>query len=150
MFSEGFSHEKNLAITYLTPITSISEIPWFADYDNFLGDYLPNYLTYQQNKKLFLKVKHYFWEDLYLFKSFADQVIRSSVLEVEFNSILHHCHDGEVGGRLVLVDLLQRYCNLDSVHLHYSGMQRCMFLHVIDNNAQVIFLKDTKCLDKIF
>lgn len=58
-----FPDEKILAIISLTPISSISEIPWFANYANiFIGDYLPKDLTYQQ-KKLFSEVKNYFWED---------------------------------------------------------------------------------------
>lgn len=62
--NEEFLDEKILSITSLTPILSISKIPWFADFAYFLvGDYLPKDLTYQQEKKFFLKLKHYIWED---------------------------------------------------------------------------------------
>ncbi|GJX17901.1 reverse transcriptase domain-containing protein, partial [Tanacetum coccineum] len=43
--------------------------PWFADFENYLvGDIIPKGMTYQQNKKLFSDLKHYFWEEPYLFK----------------------------------------------------------------------------------
>lgn len=46
--NEEFLDEKILSITSLTPILSISKIPWFADFAYFLvGDYLPKDLTYQ-------------------------------------------------------------------------------------------------------
>ena len=55
-------------------------------------------MTYQQKKKFFSDVKHYYWEDPYLYKLCADQVIRRCVPETEFKSILYHCHDGGAGG----------------------------------------------------
>lgn len=42
-----FPDEKILSINSLTLISFVSEIPWFADYVNFLiGDFLPKDLTY--------------------------------------------------------------------------------------------------------
>jgi len=73
--------------------------PWFADFANFLAsNILPNNLSYQQKKKFFADVKNYMWEDPFLFKLCADQVIRRCVPEEEMDSILHHCHTREVGG----------------------------------------------------
>ncbi|KAG9450380.1 hypothetical protein H6P81_010345 [Aristolochia fimbriata] len=75
------------------------QTPWFADFANFLaGGWIPKELSWQQRKKFFSDVKHYFWEDPYLYKICPDQVIRRCVPETEFESILKHCHDGEVGG----------------------------------------------------
>ncbi|GJT22074.1 reverse transcriptase domain-containing protein [Tanacetum coccineum] len=43
--------------------------PWFADFANyFVGDIIPKGMTYQQKKKLFSDLKHYFWEEPYLSK----------------------------------------------------------------------------------
>ncbi|GJS60437.1 reverse transcriptase domain-containing protein [Tanacetum coccineum] len=43
--------------------------PWFADFANYLvGDVIPNGMTYQQKNKFFSNLKHYFWEEPYLFK----------------------------------------------------------------------------------
>ncbi|KAG9458326.1 hypothetical protein H6P81_002834 [Aristolochia fimbriata] len=75
------------------------QAPWFADFANFLaGGWIPKELSWQQRKKFFSDVKHYFWEDPYLYKICLDQVIRRCVPETEFESILKHCHDGEAGG----------------------------------------------------
>ncbi|GKA98251.1 reverse transcriptase domain-containing protein [Tanacetum coccineum] len=44
--------------------------PWFADFANFLvADIIPKGMTYQQKNKFFSDLKHYFWEEPYLFKN---------------------------------------------------------------------------------
>ncbi|KAK1423118.1 hypothetical protein QVD17_18413 [Tagetes erecta] len=73
--------------------------PWFADYANYLVDgSLVKGMTYQQKKKFFADVKHYLWEDPYLFRIGADQVIRRCVFGEESRNILRHCHEGPTGG----------------------------------------------------
>ncbi|GKE95087.1 reverse transcriptase domain-containing protein, partial [Tanacetum coccineum] len=52
----------------------------------------------QQKKKFFKDVKHYFWDDPYLFKIFADQAIRRCVHSQEAIDILTACHNGPTGG----------------------------------------------------
>nr|GEZ03956.1 reverse transcriptase domain-containing protein [Tanacetum cinerariifolium] len=48
----------------------------FADIANFhAGNFIKKGLTSQQNKKFFKDVKHYFWDDPYLFRICTDQVI---------------------------------------------------------------------------
>ncbi|GJY55211.1 reverse transcriptase domain-containing protein [Tanacetum coccineum] len=43
--------------------------PWFADFTNYLvSDIIPKGMTYQQKNKFLSDVKHYFWEEPYLFK----------------------------------------------------------------------------------
>nr|GEV93196.1 reverse transcriptase domain-containing protein [Tanacetum cinerariifolium] len=43
--------------------------PWFTDFANSLvGDIIPKGMTYQQKNKFFSDLKHYFWEEPYLFK----------------------------------------------------------------------------------
>lgn len=97
--NEEFPDEKLFSITSSSFVASIPKFPWFADYANFLvGNWIPHHLTYQQKKKFISDVKHYFWEDPYLYKVCADQVIRRCVPEEEFQSILSHCHDKEAGG----------------------------------------------------
>nr|GEW33176.1 reverse transcriptase domain-containing protein [Tanacetum cinerariifolium] len=48
--------------------------------------------------KLFKDVKHYFWDDLFLFKIYADQVIRRCVHGQETIDILKACYYGPTGG----------------------------------------------------
>ncbi|GKB05879.1 reverse transcriptase domain-containing protein [Tanacetum coccineum] len=43
--------------------------PWFTDFANYLvSDIIPKGMTYQQKKKKFSDLKHYFWEEPYLVK----------------------------------------------------------------------------------
>nr|GEV82113.1 reverse transcriptase domain-containing protein [Tanacetum cinerariifolium] len=56
-------------------------------------------MSSQQKKKFFKDVKHYFWDDPYLFKICADQVIRRYVYSQEAVDILMACHNGPTGGQ---------------------------------------------------
>ncbi|GJZ40288.1 reverse transcriptase domain-containing protein [Tanacetum coccineum] len=56
-----------------------SNTPWFADIANYhAGNFIVKGMSSQQKKKFFKDVKHYFWDDPYLFRICADQVIRRS------------------------------------------------------------------------
>nr|GFA95621.1 reverse transcriptase domain-containing protein [Tanacetum cinerariifolium] len=53
-----------------------SNAPWFADFANYhVGNFIVKGMTSQQKNKFFKDVKHYFWDDPFLFKICADQVI---------------------------------------------------------------------------
>ena len=50
--------------------------PWYADYANYLASgIVTKGWPHHHRKKFFADVKHYFWEDPYLFKMCADQLI---------------------------------------------------------------------------
>ncbi|GJT90415.1 reverse transcriptase domain-containing protein [Tanacetum coccineum] len=51
-------------------------------------------MSSQQKNKFFKDVKHYFWDDPFLFKICADQVIRRCVHGKEALDILEACHNG--------------------------------------------------------
>nr|GEZ74623.1 reverse transcriptase domain-containing protein [Tanacetum cinerariifolium] len=55
-------------------------------------------MSSQQKKKFFKDVNHYFWDNLYLFKICADQVIRQCVHGQEAVNILTACHNGPTRG----------------------------------------------------
>nr|GEV34610.1 reverse transcriptase domain-containing protein [Tanacetum cinerariifolium] len=55
-------------------------------------------MSSQQKSKFFKDVKHYFWDDPFLFKNCADQVIRKCVSGQEAVEILKTCHYGPTGG----------------------------------------------------
>ncbi|GKB88569.1 reverse transcriptase domain-containing protein [Tanacetum coccineum] len=55
-------------------------------------------MSSQQKNKLFKDVKHYFWDDPYLFKICADQVIRRCVYGQKAVDILTACHNRPIGG----------------------------------------------------
>ncbi|GJR40156.1 reverse transcriptase domain-containing protein [Tanacetum coccineum] len=76
-----------------------SSTPWFADFANYhAGNFIVKGMSSQQKNKFFKDVKHYFWDDPYLFKICADQVIRRCVSGQEAIDILKACHSGPTGG----------------------------------------------------
>nr|GEZ94486.1 reverse transcriptase domain-containing protein [Tanacetum cinerariifolium] len=70
---------ENFPLETLSMVTSSgnSGTPWFADFANYhAGNFLVKGMSTQQKNKFFKYVKHYFWDDPFLFKVCADQVIR--------------------------------------------------------------------------
>ncbi|GKB55850.1 reverse transcriptase domain-containing protein [Tanacetum coccineum] len=58
----------------------VDSTPWFADFANYhAGNFIVKGMSSQQKNKFFKDVKHYFWDDPFLFKICADQVIRRCV-----------------------------------------------------------------------
>nr|GEZ67793.1 reverse transcriptase domain-containing protein [Tanacetum cinerariifolium] len=55
-------------------------------------------MTSQQKQKNFKDARHYFWDDPYLFKTCADQIIRRCVAGQKAIDILNACHSGPTGG----------------------------------------------------
>nr|GEU93813.1 hypothetical protein [Tanacetum cinerariifolium] len=89
---------ENFPLETLRSISSEST-PWFADIANFHArNFIKKGLTSQQKKKFFKDVKHYFWDDPYLFRIYADQIIRRYVHGQEAIDILKACHEGPTGG----------------------------------------------------
>ena len=91
--NDEFPDEKLLAIG------DKRAVPWFADYVNYLvAKVVRPEFNYQQKKRFFAHLKHYYWEEPILYKHCADQVIRRCVPEDEIHSILNHCHTLPCGG----------------------------------------------------
>nr|GEZ13519.1 reverse transcriptase domain-containing protein [Tanacetum cinerariifolium] len=88
------------------PLESLNKVahkdpstPWFADLANYhAGKFIIKGMTSQQKKKFFKDARHYFWDDPYLFRTCADQIIRSCVAGKEVIDILNACHSGLTGG----------------------------------------------------
>ncbi|GJW12661.1 reverse transcriptase domain-containing protein [Tanacetum coccineum] len=73
--------------------------PWFAHFSNYhAGNFVIKGMSSQQKKKFFKDVKHYFWDDPYLFRICADQMIRRCVSGQEAVNILTACHNGPTEG----------------------------------------------------
>nr|GFA86209.1 reverse transcriptase domain-containing protein [Tanacetum cinerariifolium] len=63
--------------------------PCFADLaDYHAGNFIIKGMTSQQKKKFFKDARHYFWDDTYLFRTCADQIIRRCVACKEANDYL--------------------------------------------------------------
>ncbi|GJZ07680.1 reverse transcriptase domain-containing protein [Tanacetum coccineum] len=98
---------ENKEITKTFPLETLgmvtfrgdSSTPWFADIANYhAGNFIVKGMSSQQKKKFFKDVKHYFWDDPYLFRICADQMIRRCVHGQEAVDILTACHNGPTGG----------------------------------------------------
>ncbi|GJY22640.1 reverse transcriptase domain-containing protein [Tanacetum coccineum] len=98
---------KNKEITKTFPLETLgmvtfrgdSSTPWFADITNYhAGNFIVKGMSSQQKKKFFKDVKHYFWDDPYMFRIGADQVIRRCVYGQEAVDILTACHNRPTGG----------------------------------------------------
>nr|GEX91760.1 reverse transcriptase domain-containing protein [Tanacetum cinerariifolium] len=76
-----------------------SSTPWFADFANYhAGNFIVKGMSSQQKRKNFKYVKHYFLDDPYLFKIYADQIIWRCVHGQEAMEILQACHNGPTRG----------------------------------------------------
>ncbi|GJU31903.1 reverse transcriptase domain-containing protein [Tanacetum coccineum] len=79
--------------------TDKKESPWFADIANYLvGGILRKGLTYAQRSKFFSELKHYFWDEPYLFKACPDGMIRRCIHGLESRKILYEGYHGPTGG----------------------------------------------------
>ncbi|XP_019242550.1 PREDICTED: uncharacterized protein LOC109222679, partial [Nicotiana attenuata] len=84
---------SDIAIGAILTITS-SEAPWYADYVNFIARELT-----PDNRRSFLHdVRLYMWDEPFLYRLCADQLVRRCVPEEEMNAILHDCHASPYGG----------------------------------------------------
>nr|GEX25222.1 reverse transcriptase domain-containing protein [Tanacetum cinerariifolium] len=91
--------ESKYTTTEKEMLAVIQSTPWFADFANYYaGNFIVKEMTSQQKNKFFKDVKHYFWDDPYLFKICADQIIRRCVAGQEAIDILKACHFRPTGG----------------------------------------------------
>ncbi|RVW70910.1 Retrovirus-related Pol polyprotein from transposon 297 [Vitis vinifera] len=66
--------------------------------ENVVADHLSSEWNAQDRKHFFAKIHAYYWEEPFLFKYCADQIIRKCVPEDEQQGILNHCHENACGG----------------------------------------------------
>ncbi|KAL6312864.1 hypothetical protein AAG906_041036 [Vitis piasezkii] len=77
----------------------LEKTPWYAHIANYLvtGE-VPSEWKAQDRKHFCTKIHAYYWEEPFLFKYCADQIIRKCVPEEEQQGILNHCHESVCGG----------------------------------------------------
>nr|GFB47308.1 reverse transcriptase domain-containing protein [Tanacetum cinerariifolium] len=92
--NETFPLESLNKVAHKDPST-----PWFADLAIYhAGNFIIKGMTSQQKQEFFKDARHYFWDDPYLFRTCADQIIRRCVAGKEAIDILNACHSGPTGG----------------------------------------------------
>ncbi|GJS90437.1 reverse transcriptase domain-containing protein [Tanacetum coccineum] len=73
--TETFPLETLSVLTYKDQST-----PWFADFANYhAGKFIKKGMSTQEKNKFFKDVKHYFWDDPFLFKTLFDKQISEGV-----------------------------------------------------------------------
>nr|XP_016435741.1 PREDICTED: uncharacterized protein LOC107761960 [Nicotiana tabacum] len=92
LIKEIFPDEQLLAVTS-------REAPWYEDYVNFIASGVtPPEVTPDNRRRFLHDVRLYMWDDPFLYRQCADQLVRRCVPEEEMNAILHDCHASPYGG----------------------------------------------------
>ena len=77
----------------------IEAAPWYAHIANYLVTReVPSEWKSQDKKYSFAKIHAYYWEEPFLFKYGADQIIRKCDPEQGQQGILIYCHESACGG----------------------------------------------------
>nr|GEX34108.1 reverse transcriptase domain-containing protein [Tanacetum cinerariifolium] len=108
-----------------------SSTSWFADFANYhAGNFVVKGMSSQQKNKFFKDVKHYFWDDPFLFKICADQVFRKCVHDQEAIDILKAGHYGPTGGHHDpnYTAKKERFCN--EMELPQNSIQFCEIFYI--------------------
>ena len=80
-------------------LMQLEKAPWYAHIANFLATgEIPHVWKEQDRKYFFAKIHSYYWEEPFLFKYYADQIIRKCMPEEEQQGILNYCHDSAYSG----------------------------------------------------
>lgn len=73
--------------------------PWYANIVNYLvTERMPSEWSIQDKRRFLSEVRHFYFDDPYLFKYCSDQLIQRCILDDEFSSVLIFCHMGACGG----------------------------------------------------
>ena len=80
-------------------LMQLEKAPWYAHIANFLATgEIPSDWKEHDRKYFLTKIHSYYWEDPFLLKYCAYQIIRKCVPEEEQQGILSHCHENACGG----------------------------------------------------
>src|SRR4051812_3048896 len=130
----------------LNVINTSRSSPWYADYANYIvAKFVPPSFTYQQKKKFFYDLRHYFWDDPHLYKG-VDGVIRRCVSEHEQEHILRKCHSEAYGGHHAGDRTAHKVLQSGFIGLLSSRMPVSLSCLVMNVKELVILVDDKKCL----
>ncbi|CAM8923882.1 unnamed protein product [Rhodiola kirilowii] len=89
--TESFPDEHLYAVS--------TKVPWYASIVNYLvGGTFPPFFTKAQCMKLRHDARYYLWDDPYLWKIGADQILRRCIPDNEIASVISFCHEFACGG----------------------------------------------------
>jgi hypothetical protein len=135
-------NEDTLPIAKTFPNEQLMHVPqiyttWFADIVNYLvTGQMHAHWTKQDRLKLLAKVKHFLWDNPYLFKYCPDQIIRRCIPENDQSSVISFCHDharrGHFSARKTVTKILQCGFYWPSIfrdaHTYCAACERCQKL----------------------
>ncbi|GJZ93942.1 reverse transcriptase domain-containing protein, partial [Tanacetum coccineum] len=124
----------------------------FADFANYHArSFMIKGMSSQQKNKFFKDVKHYFWDDPYLFKICKDQVIRRCVYGQKAIDILTSCHTWRHRGTIWLqLTSRQEVLTQDSFGLPFTEMPMTWSHGVTLVNVKAKSRNVMKCLKMQF
>ncbi|GKE32598.1 hypothetical protein Tco_1451920, partial [Tanacetum coccineum] len=147
---------ENKKITKTFPLETLGMVTfrgdsstlWFVNIANYHArNFIVKGMSSQQKKKFFNDVKHYFWDDPYLFKICVDQVIRRCVYGQEAVNILTACHNGPTGGHHGANYTAKKVLTQDSFGLPFTAMPMTWSHVVTLANVREKSHNKMKCLD---
>nr|GEV99842.1 reverse transcriptase domain-containing protein [Tanacetum cinerariifolium] len=143
--------EKELLAVVMVTFRGDSSTPWFADIANYHArNFIMKEMSSQQKKIFFKDVKHYFWDDPYLFKICTDQVIRRCVYSQEAVDILTTCHNGPTRGYHGANYTTKKSLILVSCGLLFTEMPMTWSHGVTLVNVKAKFHNMIKCLKMLY
>ncbi|XP_070002789.1 uncharacterized protein [Nicotiana sylvestris] len=78
---------------------SLKDMPWYADFANYLAcGIVPYDLSFVEKKTFYHDCRMYYWDEPYLFRICVDNMIRRCVPEIEQSFVLQACHASAYGG----------------------------------------------------
>ena len=131
----------------LNVINASRTTPWYADYANYIvAKFIPPSFTYQQKKKFFYDLRHYFWDDPHLYKEGV-----GGVKDVVYLSMNRNRSYASVTPRLMEdttleIELHIRYCSRVFIGLLFSRMHVSLSCLVMNVKELVILVDVKKCL----
>ena len=112
-----------------------------------VAKFIPPSFTYQQKKRFFYDLRHYFWDDPHIYKEGVDGVIRRCVPEHEQGQILHaSVTPRPTEDTMLAIELHTRYCNPVFIGLLSSRMPVSLSCLVMNAKELVISVSVKKCL----
>ncbi|RVW63642.1 Retrovirus-related Pol polyprotein from transposon 297 [Vitis vinifera] len=124
----------------------LEKAPWYAHIANYLvtGE-VPSEWKAQDRKHFFAKIHAYYWEEPFLFKYCADQIIRKCVPEEEQQGILSHCHENACGGHFASQKTAMKVLQSGFTWPSFSKIPTSCVGVVIDAKDSGSLQKETKC-----
>lgn len=84
---------------YIEQALVLTNVPWYADFVNYLVvDILSPDLSYQQKKRFFHGIKHFYWDEPLIFKRGIYGIFCRCVPGEGVENIIKHCHSAPYGG----------------------------------------------------